>query len=54
MRRRNGFAPRHHPRRWLRVAALAATVLAALCILRACAVQSLVYSSSGTVIFIPK
>lgn len=54
MRRRNGFSTRHRPRRWLRAAVLAGAVLLALCILRACAVQSLVYSSSGTVIFIPK
>lgn len=52
MRRRNGFAPR--PRRWLRAVVLAAVVLLALCILHACVVQSLVYSSSGTMVFIPK
>lgn len=54
MRRRNGFASRHRPRRWLRTAVLAAVVLLALCVLHACAVQSLVYSSSGTMVFIPK
>lgn len=54
MRRRNGFPTRYRPRRWLRTAVLAAVVLLVLCVLRACAVQSLVYSSSGTMVFIPR
>lgn len=53
MRSRNGFSRRRHPRRWLRAAVLALLLALVLGSMYSCAVQNLVYSASGTVIFIP-
>lgn len=45
------FRPRH--RHWLRGLLLAVLVLAVLFLLYGCAVQRLIYSSRGTMIFLP-
>ena len=44
--------PRH--RHWLRGLMLAVLVLAVLFLLYSCAVQRLIYSSRGTMIFLPE
>lgn len=46
------FCPRH--RHWLRGLVLAVLVLAVLVLLYGCAVQRLIYSSRGTMIFLPE
>ena len=46
------FRPRH--RLWLRGLVLAVLVLAVLFLLYGCAVQRLIYSSRGTMIFLPE
>lgn len=46
------FRPRH--RHWLRGLMLAVLVLAVLFLLYSCAVQRLIYSSRGTMIFLPE
>ena len=46
------FRPR--PRHWLRGLVLAVLVLAVLFLLYGCAVQRLIYSSRGTMIFLPE
>ena len=46
------FRPRH--RHWLRGLMLAVLVLAVLFLLYGCAVQRLIYSSRGTMIFLPE
>ena len=46
------FRPRH--RHWLRGLLLAVLVLAVLFLLYGCAVQRLIYSSRGTMIFLPE
>ena len=46
------FPPRH--RHWLRGLMLAVLVLAVLFLLYSCAVQRLIYSSRGTMIFLPE
>lgn len=46
------FLPRH--RHWLRWLLLAVLVLAVLFLLYGCAVQRLIYSSRGTMIFLPE
>ena len=46
------FRPR--PRPWLRWLLLAVLVLAVLFLLYGCAVQRLIYSSRGTMIFLPE
>lgn len=46
------FRPRH--RHWLRGLVLAVLVLAVLVLLYGCAVQRLIYSSRGTMIFLPE
>ena len=46
------FRPRH--RHWLRGLVLAVLVLAGRCLLYGCAVQRLIYSSRGTMIFLPE
>lgn len=46
------FRPRH--RHWLRWLVLAVLVLAVLFLLYGCAVQRLIYSSRGTMIFLPE
>jgi len=46
------FHPRH--RHWLRGLMLAVLVLAVLFLLYSCAVQRLIYSSRGTMIFLPE
>lgn len=46
------FRPRH--RHWLRGLMLAVLVLALLFLLYGCAVQRLIYSSRGTMIFLPE
>ena len=46
------FRPRH--RHWLRGLVLAVLVLAVLFLLNGCAVQRLIYSSRGTMIFLPE
>lgn len=46
------FLPRH--RHWLRGLMLAVLVLAVLFLLYGCAVQRLIYSSRGTMIFLPE
>ena len=53
MRSRNGFSHRRQPRRWLRAAALALLLALVLGTMYGCVMQNLVYSASGTVIFIP-
>ena len=46
------YRPRH--RHWLRGLLLAVLVLAVLFLLYGCAVQRLIYSSRGTMIFLPE
>ena len=46
------FRPRHQ--HWLRGLMLAVLVLAVLFLLYSCAVQRLIYSSRGTMIFLPE
>lgn len=46
------FRPRH--RHWLRGLVLSVLVLAVLVLLYGCAVQRLIYSSRGTMIFLPE
>lgn len=46
------FRPRY--RHWLRGLVLAVLVLAVLVLLYGCAVQRLIYSSRGTMIFLPE
>lgn len=46
------FRPQH--RHWLRGLMLAVLVLAVLFLLYGCAVQRLIYSSRGTMIFLPE
>lgn len=56
MRYRPGAHRSFHPRRrhWLRGLMLAVLVLAVLFLLYSCAVQRLIYSSRGTMIFLPE
>lgn len=51
-KRRSGFR-RARPGRWLRLLALACLVVLLLFLLYSCAVQRMVYSSRGTMIFLP-
>ena len=51
-RAHRSFRPRH--RHWLRGLLLAVLVLAVLFLLYGCAVQRLIYSSRGTMIFLPE
>lgn len=51
-RAHRSFRPRH--RHWLRGLLLAVLVLAVLFLLYGCTVQRLIYSSRGTMIFLPE
>lgn len=53
MRRKKGSAFRHRPVRWGRCLLLALVALAALGMLYACTAQQMIYSSRGTMIFLP-